>query len=243
MRVIIRNFSYLIAIFSSSAFAQISDPAWSGYIVNSAAQFVQAGWTVPSVRTPTPGYSTTGYASSTWVGLGGTGTGTLIQAGTAQKVSSTGIASYYFWYEIFSSVSGYSGVAETQIPISVHPGDFVAAVVTFSNGQVQFGAFNYTTGEFPPAIVLNGVPAPSASAEWIVESQSSGALPNFGSVTFENMCWASSLNTPINCGSTTGATLVYDWVYVLGGYQTIASPGPISGDSFTDYYYQPHIQR
>ena len=69
---------------------------WAGYEDTGAgAQFseVSADWTVPAVQVGTYG------DSSTWVGIDGTSTSDLIQAGTDQSWSPNG-AVYYAWYEL-----------------------------------------------------------------------------------------------------------------------------------------------
>ncbi len=242
---------------SSSAARQtintINSGNWSGYQVNQPARFVQSGWNVPTVVSPSPGYSSIGYYSSTWAGIGGGfngGSGALIQGGTTQDVSASGVASYYAWYEIVNGTGDTHGEQKiSNLPI--HPGDASgsAALWNSSTGQAEIGVCNFNYG--PSGTCINtflNSSAPSATAEWIEEapSSSSGILPlaNFGSVNFYSGCWSVVVPAPggpcnsIQLGSPTEIDLR---ATVFGKAQTLASPGAITGASvFADTYHQPH---
>jgi hypothetical protein len=99
-----------------------SSTNWSGYQINNTAQYVQSGWTIPTVVNPPlmNRYSTTGYDSSTWTGIGGgepNGPLPLIQSGSTQQLSATNVATYYFWYEIVGGPSD----TRSEIKISNPP--------------------------------------------------------------------------------------------------------------------------
>jgi hypothetical protein len=220
---------------------------WSGYQINQTAQYVQAGWTVPAVVTPKPGYSTTGYDSSSWAGLGGgfnSGSGALIQAGTEQDLSASGVASYYFWYEIVGGTGDTRG--SVQVPLAVHPGNVVGAVALWTPaGGAEMGDCNFTTGTCLSYSLASS--APGTSEEWIVEAPSQYGfilpLADFGSVTFINACWATTYVKGAQCYtiSAGGPTPIYLYSYVLRSEQELAGPRPLNstGNGFTDYYYQP----
>jgi len=222
---------------------------WSGYQSNHTARFVQGAYTVPAVSNPVPGYSNTGYYSSTWSGIGGGfGANTsdpLIQSGTAQDVNGT-VKTYYHWYEVVHGPSDTGG--EVKITsLAAHAGDFVAAISVWisTTNQAEMGICNLTTGVCVQSYVPN-TPAPGASTEWIVEAPSNGGilpLANFNSVSWTDVCWASAY-TPgvtVSCGALTSPQKISLQTNVLGGYQTIASPGAMAANgNFTDYYQQPH---
>jgi Peptidase A4 family len=221
---------------------------WSGYQLGRTSQFVQSGWTVPTVTKPVPAYSTIGYYSSTWTGIGGgfnAGGGPLIQSGTEQEVANSGATTYYFWYEVVGG-SGDTG-SEVRISMPVHPGDFVGAVSLWSASTgAEMGVCNFsTTNTCVQFFVASS--APGNSTEWIEEAPYNGGvlpLADFGTVRFANACWAptyfvglNSCNT-ISSGAPQGITLQQ---YVLGAYQNLAIPGAIdsTGGGFPISYYAP----
>lgn len=221
---------------------------WSGYQVTRGAGYAQGGWTVPTVTRPVPGYSTTGYYSSTWAGIGGgfnAGTGALIQAGTTQDVSSTGVATYYAWYEIVGG-TGDTGSEQRITNLPVHPGDVVGGVGLWNAGSgAQAGVCNFTINTCVSVPLSSS--APGTTAEWIVEAPSAGhilPLANFHSVTFVNSCWATAYVPGAPCSSIRagGPTAITLQQYVLGGWQNLAIPGALTADGlgFVDGYYQPH---
>jgi hypothetical protein len=230
----------------------IASGNWSGYQINQPVRYVQSGWNVPTVVAPNPGYSTRGYYSSTWTGIGGGfngGTGALIQSGTTQDVSAAGVASYYGWYEIVGGTGDTHGeVRVANLPF--HPGDVGGGVSLWnsSTGQAQIGVcnFSYGTGGTCISFTLTSS-APSSTAEWIVEAPYGGGilpLANFGSVTFFNGCWSNVVPPPGGTCYTIqqgGPTEIDLQATEFGKVQTLASPGPItSGSTFTDTYHQPH---
>jgi len=220
---------------------------WSGYQINRTAQYVQAGWTVPAVTRPIPGYSSTGYYSSTWAGIGGgfgANNGPLIQSGTEQEVSATGATTYYFWYEVFGGSGDTRG--ERRISLPVHPGDVVGAVSLWTPSTgAEMGVCNFSTTNTCVQFTVASS-APGTTEEWIEEAPSSGGilpLADFGTVRFFNACWAPVWVTGATCQTITsgGPSAITLQQYVLGSYQTLAIPGAIdsTGMGFSDSYYAP----
>ena len=220
---------------------------WSGYQINQTAQYAQSGWTIPTVTKPFPGYSTSGYYSSTWSGIGGgfnSGSGALIQSGSTQDISSTGTTSYYFWYEIVGGTGDTGGEVRVS-GLAAHPGDVAGSVAIWTpTGGAQMGVCNFTSNVC--LSFTHSSSAPGISEEWIVEAPSAGGilpLANFGSVTFVNACWApvyfqgASCST-ISAGRPSAISLLQN---VFGANQVLASPGPINatGNGFTVTYEQP----
>jgi hypothetical protein len=219
---------------------------WSGYQVTQHANYAQAGWTVPTVTAPVPGYSTRGYYSSTWAGIGGgfnAGSGALIQAGTTQDVAANGATTYYAWYEIVGG-TGDTGSEQRINNLPVHPGDVVGGVGLYTASGAQAGVCNFTLGTCI-SVPLASSPA-GTTAEWIVEAPYSGGvlpLANFHNVTFVNACWAPVYVQGGSCSTIAagGPQAISLQANVLGGLQTLAIPGSLTADGggFTDSYYQP----
>ena len=226
---------------------------WSGYQINNTAQFVQSGWTIPTVVNPPllNRYSTTGYASSTWAGIGGGvgGADPLIQSGSAQDLSASNVATYYFWYEI---VPGLGEIKINNHPVA--PGDDVGAASIWlqSTMQAEMGICNFTRGT--PTCVqfyVSNTPQPGATVEWIVEAPTSYGviqpLADFGLVNFYNACWAATYTpgptvpcSPINVPGVTSPSSLSLRQKVFGCYQFLAIPQALtSNSSFTDTYRLP----
>ncbi|MWV42923.1 hypothetical protein GRF59_04720 [Paenibacillus sp. HJL G12] len=138
---------------------------WSGYTISGSPKSfrrISANWTVPFVRpSSTPSYS------SAWIGIDGFGNSNLIQTGTGHDFVN-GKAHYYAWWEILPSVM-------TLIPLPVHPGDRMQAVISKCTGKtwliyLRNVSQNWT---FRTTKRYNG---PQASAEWIVEAPQVGAF-------------------------------------------------------------------
>ncbi|MGB8379611.1 MAG: G1 family glutamic endopeptidase [Rhodanobacteraceae bacterium] len=238
--------------------------AYSGYQIDNLSHYVQSGWTVPTVVNPPIGYrySTTGYASSTWAGMGGghyhyTSDLPLIQAGTTQKLSASNVATYYFWYEIVGgSDDTYDEVRPVGAP-AAHAGDDVGTVsIWFHDGSTEFGLCNFSSGgcvNFLRDCLMGGHCSEepgAATTEWIVERPGGyGAAPlaDFGEVNFYNGFWCSDYveGEPVDCHAIsvpglTSLTAYHLREYVFGSYQILAEPGGItSGNSFTDIYNLP----
>jgi hypothetical protein len=173
---------------------------WSGLVVTDAPPYTQVWgtWMVPAVQVP-PNQSGD-FFSSTWVGLGGFGNATLLQAGTEQDASLgynliNGFSwSYFAWFEWFPAPSVQLGQSSAQFPgglpaFTISPGQTVAVSVgVFGDGSGRglFSMANLETGlAITPIVVpiptvdFNGntiVPALTgpnlSSAEWIVERPS-----------------------------------------------------------------------
>jgi hypothetical protein len=221
---------------------------WSGYQITQTAQYAQSGWTVPTVSLPSPGYSGSGYYSSTWSGIGGgfnAGSGALIQSGTAQDISASGQTSYYAWYEIVGGTHDTGGeVRINNLPI--HAGDAVGSGVEWTpTGGAVLGVCNFSGAGCINFTLASS--APGTSVEWIVEAPYyNGILPlaDFDVVNFVNACWQTTFQTSGSClsisaGRPQGISLQS---YVFRSYQILANPvGGLTnnGENFTDMYFQP----
>ena len=151
---------------------------WSG-LVDTGAQFtsVSAQWVVPQVHP-----SSISEYSSTWTGIDGWTTNSLIQTGTGQDASNNG-TSYYAWYEILPAPEVILGV--------VAPGDQIqASVVEDVPGTWTITIDDVTSNQgFSSAFSYNG---PGASAEWIEETPTNSSgnilpLADFGTVEMNSL--------------------------------------------------------
>ncbi|QMU76767.1 hypothetical protein GXW83_14490 [Streptacidiphilus sp. PB12-B1b] len=224
---------------------------WSGYqITQPGVQVAQAGWTIPAVTVPSPGYSSNGaYYSSTWSGVGGgfnSGSGALVQAGTSSDISVGGTAQYYPWWEIVNGTGDTGG--EVRITnLAVHAGDTVSSTpywAPINGGLAQFAVCNMTQNVCVD--FAHASSAPGTTAEWIQEAPtvngSVASVPNFGSLTFTTACWVQTW--PGSCvPAATGGSLASIDLYLnaLNSEQLVSYPGAVSasGSQFTVYYRQP----
>lgn len=165
---------------TSTQTASISNTTrnWAGYVA-SAKTFtaIHGTWTVPQV-------GTTGYtaADATWIGIGGTSTGDLIQTGTQNVVDASGNVQVTAWYELLPD-------SETPVALNVSPGDSITAGLTqVQTGTWQISLRDNTTGQSYATHVQYD--SSNASAEWVEEDPSDGnaqvPLDNFGTVSFTN---------------------------------------------------------
>lgn len=155
---------------------------WAGYVAT-RGEFtgVGAAWTVPTIA-PT----TTLMTEVTWVGIGGSKSKDLIQAGTHGAVQN-GRVQYWAWYELLPAY-------QQVIPLVVTAGDKVSVLITEIVPDLWFVAVsNLTTGTtYSKTLEYN---SRYSSVEWIEEmptvydkngAQLYAPLSEFGSVTFSD---------------------------------------------------------
>ncbi len=190
---------------------QVTTQNWSGYAVakyetGSNYTSASATWVVPTATVP-PGQSA-GYSSS-WVGIGGFCMNSicskvdrsLIQLGTEQDASSSGVTQYYAWWETLPQGS------QLISSMAIHPGDTIVASLadgpSITNaksspggGKGGSGGRKGQTWTLSLADSTTGASWTStmsydsslASAEWIEEAPYSGGilpLADFGTATFD----------------------------------------------------------
>ncbi len=204
---------------------------WAGYMVEAdAVTLIHAAWKVPSV------VHTSGDAfSSSWVGIGGTNSDTLIQAGTTQYIEN-GTPQYYAWIETLPQT------AELIAPqkLRVRPDDAVGVTIRNVGGdQWQIKIENASAGQQLTRSVTYA--SCKCSAEWIEEEptivtdsgQGLATLANFGSVKFSDAYAKVGSDTQtLRQLSVTPITLKN------GGGQALATPSDLSssGNNFTVKY-------
>lgn len=217
---------------------------WSGYMAdlgaNSTTYYtqVQMDYTHPTISN-IEGSSSTSY----WIGLGGSNTGKLVQAGTA----TTNYNLHYAWYEYLSD-NGDSVVAQEISSLTISPGDRIHLYIAFqaANGKFNYYIANDTTGKsasglisLPTATQFDGT-----TAEWVVERgatrTTSGLhllemLGNYGQVTMTN-CKATknTSNTWYDLNSLNPVKIV---MYDHGTDNILSEPGSIiSNNRFVTYF-------
>jgi hypothetical protein len=167
--------------------APISVSHWSGYMItlnlenrSDGVSSISASWIVPSVN-----YSQQDTYSSVWIGVGGYGEQTLIQAGTEQQCVN-GEFEYFGWYELLPDHS-----IKTQ-SLNVQPGDQVSVTIRLLNQDQntwQIIINDETNGShFEKSDIV--YKSSQKSAEWILErptvNDKVSTLSDFGNVTMTN---------------------------------------------------------
>jgi hypothetical protein len=160
---------------------------WAGYLVSLDIQNrsqgvsgISASWIVPEVQ-----FSENNTFSSVWVGVGGYGEESLIQAGTEQHCFN-GKIEYFAWYELLPAY-----IVRTQ-SVNVQPGDTVVVSINLLNQDQstwQITIDNLSNGNhFEKTNIFYD--SSQQSAEWIVERPTVenviSNLANFGNVTLTN---------------------------------------------------------
>jgi hypothetical protein len=180
---------------SGSTGSSASNPSvssnWAGYAVTGPAglarhfKHLTGSWVQPAA-TCTPGSSS---YSAYWVGLGGFSQSSrkLEQVGTEADCDTSGVASYYAWYELVPS-------APVTLKLAIAPGDTIRAAVSVKGAYVTVTLADQTRGTRISKRLHFAAPDTS-SAEWIAEApsacNSTGAceplpLADFGTVDFSD---------------------------------------------------------
>jgi hypothetical protein len=151
---------------------------WSGYtIAMQGVTMVSASWQVPQV---TGGGSSD---ASTWVGIGGIASKTLIQAGTDELLHN-GSPQYSAWIEMLPNPP------QTLNELDILPGDHMTVSITNKSGNTWSISLKDSDAKQSLTRTVTYTSC-ECSAEWIEEApsvdQHETVLANFTSVTFTNM--------------------------------------------------------
>jgi len=132
---------------------------WSGYVArNGSYTAVRGTWTIPQVD-PSVVVDVV-----TWVGIGGSTTADLIQAGTEAKTFSNFPPRYEAWFELLPGLM-------QPVPLVVQPGNSISVAITSKGGKEWLIAFtNNTTGQSYQA--SETYQSTFSSVEWVVERPS-----------------------------------------------------------------------
>ncbi len=197
---------------------------WSGYAATGGKYTSVTGtWTVPSLNTSSSSSSTGSNrgVGATWVGIGGTSSRDLIQAGTQEMTDGQGRVSYSAWTELLPAAS-------ENVPLTISPGDSVTVTISEqSAGQWLIDIKNNTTGkDYSTTVRYN---SSYSSAEWVVEAPSAGRsllpLDNFGSIQFTDATATKDGKTVTLSGTNAQPISMVD-----GQGQVLASPSGITSD-------------
>ena len=156
---------------------------WAGYVVRADARsfaVVAGSWVQPRVVCNRPGSSV-----ALWVGLGGATSDSeaLEQIGTSADCSQRALVSYSAWYQLYPA-------PPVELPLTIQPGDRIAAKVAVRASAVTVELRDFTTGaSFSTELQMRS--PETDSAEWIVEAPSACfitctqlPLAGFGRVVF-----------------------------------------------------------
>lgn len=158
---------------------------WAGYAADVPnVTLIHAAWTVPAVAvTPEDAYS------AAWVGIGGSSTDDLIQAGTAQYVED-GVAKYFAWVELLPATARQVSTSR----LAVRPGDAVGVTISNESGDTWIVKIeNATSGQ--QVSLQTTYTSCRCSADWIVETpyirrsgqRALAPLANFERVRFSDL--------------------------------------------------------
>ena len=221
---------------------------WSGQVVNPSqmqggtlASGVAAEWIVPSVPVGSGGCGASDVSPSVadWVGLGGSTTNDLIQAGTISISCTT--PRYRFWTESLPNEGSmvYHGP-------SVSPGDAVIVWVThnavFSGGISTYFLENVSTG-VSQTFYSYGTPWSGSSAEFIAERPLYNVfggiflpLPNFG-YTYFSSCIYQTFGGWQNLLGGSGGNDNYSMTqHYDGSPPTLATASSVTSSVFTSIW-------
>lgn len=212
---------------------QLASTNWSGYVARqNTFSDVTGSWTEPPT-TPDPCANVKGKqvtVASFWAGLDGWDSRTVEQTGTDEECIGTTRVDVA-WIEFYPA-------RPIVVSTNVHPGDSLTAHVYQDGNDVYANLVDSKRG----LDVTQHIPVGSLafnSAEWIGEAPTN-RLTAFGSVDFSSGTATAGTSTdPIANWSPESITM-----YSKSGgpfHSTIrACPGPLSTDSFTDYYGNCH---
>jgi len=196
---------------------------WAGYLsTGSNFTAVSGTWIVPD---PTSASLSTESGDGTWIGIGGVTTPDLIQIGTENTISASGVLTTAGFYELIPD----SAHGTPSVPI--RPGDTVSASITETSANVwTLSLTNISTGRsFSTSVSYAST---LSSAEWIQEDPaypdgSLVPLDNFGTVSFTN-AWTTMGGTNLAAAASAAAPIT-----MISGGKTVGAPSAINGDSFT----------
>jgi hypothetical protein len=222
--VVLPGLLSLLNLVPTSAAAQPSTPPqpsqnWSGYIASNAYYSgVSALIQTPVAR----GQQSSTSAVASWVGIGGTSSTDLIQAGVEVDTSGP-VAQYHAWFETLPQAS-------RNVALQVSPGDWVSVDIH----ELGFDVWQVTIVD-GQQVFQQQIPYTSShsSAEWIVEDPSAarGLVP-LATVTGANFANMMAIS---NGQSTVPVQLSPETTILVGANgQVEAAPSALGadGDSF-----------
>lgn len=209
---------------------------WSGYMAtggkNAFAQ-VQGDFVQPTIQSGCINNT----AESTWVGLGGFGSGKpLVQTGTAMNTIN-GARKYYAWYEYLSPAHPNPEIKFTKV--TIRPGDRIHCYCSFQRSNNKFNAYVANNTNVTSQSVIVNISAAEyydgTTAEFINErptlsnGQSSWYAPltKYGTTNWTNCQVYKTTSTWINL-----ASLPHTDIIMTNNGRTLATPSGLSGKNF-----------
>jgi hypothetical protein len=191
---------------------------WSGYMATSGPYAAVSGTlTVPSLSPGLPGQDLV----SEWVGIGGTGDSSLIQAGVTETPDPTTSVGFdvFAWWEVLPAAS------QPIATMNVDPGDEVRVDITQVSGTSwAVSLTDATNGQNYTQDV--SYPGPGASAEWIVEAPTDGQ-------TNQQLPLASySPAVDFSDLSASGPSSALSEVVMTQDYQKVSTPSALTPAGF-----------
>jgi hypothetical protein len=189
---------------------------------------VSSSWLATS---PTSTSTTAASFDASWIGIGGVTSADLIQVGTSNTISPSGVVSSSAFYEILPAT------AMTITSLVVYPGDHMSASITETSTNVWALTITNVTRNQTYSISLSYASAHS-SAEWIEEDPSYAngkqtLLDNFGTASFTNglttvggasISIAAANASPITMVNSAGKTMAVPHSVVDGDFNVTYQP-------------------
>lgn len=208
-----------LAVSTAGSFTATSDN-WSGYVASPTSGTVSAvrgTFKVPSVR-----HASAGSTVSQWVGIGGWGDPTLVQAGVNVVPVSQAATLVEPWWEVVP------GPQHLATGVMTRPGD----TVTVELSQVSSATWSISLTDDSRQETFSTVQAydgTMSSAEWVVEADTTSAgrltrlAPYAPVVNFTNL-------------GLSGAPYDLTRVVMVQGGRQVSSPSNMTPDGFTVSY-------
>lgn len=214
----------------SNTIASYQSTNWAGYLATGAHYTAITGtWTTTR---PSATSEKVESGDGAWIGIGGVSTADLIQIGTQNTISSSGIVTTTAFYELLPD--GAQGTAS----LTITPGDTISAsIIQTSENQWTLAMTNVTTGRtFSKSVNYT---SSLSSAEWIQEDPgytdgSLVLLDNFGTVQFANA--TTTVNNAIISAGEIGASPII-MIGQGGAVGHGGTPGNLSDSSFNVSYH------
>jgi hypothetical protein len=202
---------------------------WSGYMTTgSKSTAVSGSWIATN---PTATSTTAASFDATWIGIGGVTSADLIQVGTSNTISASGVVSSSAFYELLPAP------ATTISSLVVNPGDHMSASITETSTSIWTVTITNLTRHQTSSISLTYTSAYS-SAEWIEEDPSyingnQTLLDNFGTASFaDGLTTIGGVSVSIAAANASSITMVNSQG------KTVAVPNSVVNGSF-NVTYQP----
>jgi len=218
---------------------------WAGTVVDNGDQYVATQGDWPQSYAVDCGCGTSDTDESTWTGLGGWNSSSLLQEGTDMQGTPSNI---FPWYEyLHQCPADNPSCNPPEIPINSLPVGGGMDVHTYTAYQASTGQTNFLVcagGNCQSVIAyLDGSYYDGSSAEWIYErpcyGQPDGSCYNKPITNFEYNNWTGSAQNTAQNWVGLNDVGGYGVSMVNGNNQTLVAPTAYtSGSTYTDTWFQ-----